>query len=85
MRMGLIYSKAVEVIAWLGVEAHDSSIAMEALAGHGYSSKLDPKDREPVREFFRRPYWKRVWIIQEISKARELHVLAEVRGYPGRN
>lgn len=74
MRMGLIYSRAVEVIAWLGPQADESDIAMSQLANSG-GSYLEVGDYKPVRDLFRRPYWNRVWIIQEISKARELQAL----------
>jgi hypothetical protein len=133
-RMSLIYSRAHEVVAWLGVEADDSATAIHALReGHIYrsqhSSSFSPRrssesisrlpvpikipflkifrkrnapansraspsrmisdssshlssesdlyaeNDEPVRDLFRRPFWRRVWIIQEISKARDVQVL----------
>jgi hypothetical protein len=33
MRMGLIYSRAVEVVVWLGEEANDSAMVMSEAGG----------------------------------------------------
>ncbi len=99
MRMGLIYSNASYVIAWIGEEADDSNFAINCL--YNRAQMLLPVDRKPPRgirhnesssgseitfsiedsvaDLFRRPYWKRVWIIQEISKGREVHVLCGLR------
>jgi hypothetical protein len=93
MRMGLIYSNASYVIAWVGEEADDSNLAISSLynraqmlldrdlprgIGHnesGSGSEITFIIEDPVSDLFRRPYWKRVWIIQEISKGREVYVL----------
>jgi hypothetical protein len=92
MRMGLIYSNASYVIAWIGEEADDSNFALNCLdhraqmlqdrklprgIGHnepGSGSEIITTE-DSVSNLFRRPYWKRVWIIQEISKGREVYVL----------
>jgi hypothetical protein len=107
MRMGLIYSRAAEVVVWLGEEADDSAIAMSEIASTGPKNHLESlewpwrsqpwvlesRTRAAVMALFQRPYWKRwvyssaflagaqklidyrVWIIQEVSKARRLLVI----------
>jgi hypothetical protein len=57
MRMGLIYSRAIMVLAWLGPEADGSAIAMDELA----IKLLDEAwTVNSIRGLFERPYWKRV-------------------------
>jgi hypothetical protein len=58
MRMGLIYSKAYQVIVWLGIEADNSSAAFSQL----HSGQLSPEEvgKNPIRALLRRPYWNRV-------------------------
>jgi hypothetical protein len=96
MRMGLIYSNAIHVIAWIGEEADDSNFAInclynraQMLLDHNLNTSKRPRRightesgsgseriftvETPVSALFRRPYWKRVWIIQDISKGREVH------------
>jgi hypothetical protein len=89
MRMGLIFSNASKVLAWIGDEADDSQMVMAYLLsnaqiamhynipiGQKISSVDIPESvTEPFSALFRRPFWKRVWVIQEISKGREVHVL----------
>ena len=106
MRMGLIFSRASEAVAWLGVEADDSRLEMVAmdlvqeprptvppLRGlvflfAGMKSKVPTKimmihsskvnrnqDDDALQALFVRPFWSRVWIIEEIAKARNLQLL----------
>lgn len=59
MRMGLIYSRAVTVLAWLGPESGGSTLAMKRILTE---SSLRPEvgETNPIRALFERPYWKRV-------------------------
>lgn len=59
MRMGQIYSRAVEVLAWLGPESEGSGIAMNRLAGLNFPAS-EAMDSKHTRDLFARPYWKRV-------------------------
>lgn len=59
MRMLLIYSRAVEVLAWLGPEAKGSARAMERLLDSNVSFPRI-SNHQPIRDLFERPYWKRV-------------------------
>jgi hypothetical protein len=97
MRMGLIYSNASSVIAWIGEAADGSNLAMDLLDDRAktlldprLSRGLDHNESESscdtpgnyemwVSALFSRPYWKRVWIIQEISKGREVYILCGLR------
>ncbi|PMD37806.1 HET-domain-containing protein [Hyaloscypha variabilis F] len=84
MRMGLIYSNAVKVLAWIGEKDYYSERAMnylhvearaQAQGGLGKNIHISEYHAESVSALLRRPYWKRVWVIQEISKGREVHVV----------
>lgn len=59
MRMGSIYSRAVEVLAWLGPETEGSVIAMNRLGGLNFPTS-EAVDSKHTRDLFGRPYWKRV-------------------------
>ncbi|PMD41093.1 hypothetical protein L207DRAFT_632593 [Hyaloscypha variabilis F] len=83
-QMGRIYNRARRVIVWLGPSDSGSKIFFGLLSRGGttYVSLLrDIKitlERNlgvPIPEIhsvFSRPYWKRLWIIQEVLLAREL-------------
>ncbi|KAL9107735.1 MAG: hypothetical protein Q9187_008387, partial [Circinaria calcarea] len=79
LRMEAIYRKANGTIVWLGNQEDHSDLAFEALK----AISKDPSDeqntltqdfrtagsptRAAIKQLFRRPYWTRVWIIQEVS------------------
>lgn len=80
MHMGDVYSGASRVIAWLGEEDEDSKLAfdaLEALPGDAQShwdfrqnTSLDKKFLEPkyaaaINSLFCRPWWHRIWTVQE--------------------
>lgn len=72
--MGLIYSRAGRVIAWLGAEnPHDMQEEGSAHARQktALSIGFDRSMREQgnAQRLLRRPFWRCVWIIQEIAKA----------------
>lgn len=76
-QMKSIYSKASSVIAWVGVEAEESSRVLDVmlLLSNGAPWKsIQATWREDrfdfwaaLKAFLRRPFWSRVWIIQETS------------------
>lgn len=87
-RMGQIYTRAKAVIAWLGPASHSSDNAIAALNFLGPYARNHPTQSltveawnamhtgvRTIRTLFERPYWKRKWIIQEVSKAEKVHVL----------
>lgn len=75
--MGEIYSRAHEVIVWLGEEADQSSRVIDAANQHDSSfvrDKLSPFLSDlgllpSLSALLDRPYWHRTWILQEISLA----------------
>jgi len=73
--MDTIFAKARTVFAWLGVESHDSDLAMAVLGASKLSEQVElPEEVEvacdAVIRLFSRPYWIRCWVIQEICRAR---------------
>lgn len=81
-KMGEIYATANEVSVWLGQKHADSDMAMKFLVTvlesssmtndqfHAeYSTARYSRHWAAVLALFRRPYWGRVWIIQEIINA----------------
>jgi Heterokaryon incompatibility protein (HET) len=66
--MSQIFGCASEVLAWLGIEADESKLAMEALQGvcepHLWSDAL-----KAMAKLLNREYWTRMWIIQELGLA----------------
>ena len=75
--MGTIFRKASEVAVWLG---HEQRIMEQALrfSHASQSGNLDEKSRLsslPIfKELLSQPYWKRVWIIQEIAVASHISI-----------
>ncbi|KAL9627712.1 MAG: hypothetical protein Q9204_006381 [Flavoplaca sp. TL-2023a] len=80
LRMESIYRKANGTIVWLGNQEDDSDLAFEALKAMSEDPSdkqnvLIPEDiftagsptRAAIKQLFRRPYWRRVRIIQEVS------------------
>jgi hypothetical protein len=84
--MRTIYQRASRVIIWLGIEESYSGYAIEFL--HGVLGRADAEEwvrkvlTSPDHEFylialrflFIRPYWYRIWIVQEVVSAREIIV-----------
>lgn len=70
--MNVIYAAAKDVTIWLGAADADSDLAMRCLNHLGNGSpyeKLPALSRhglEAVQRFLSRPWWSRVWIIQEV-------------------
>jgi len=82
--MNNIFTDAAFVLVWLGEKGEDGKSAMKIISAHRRSG--DPEStREPgwataslenkaIRAFCRRPYWKRLWIVQEVILARDILV-----------
>ena len=79
--MGDIYNHAALVRSWLGVAEPDADYAL-TYARINDSTILDPqvakrvrnRAREGFRHLLRRPYWERLWIVQEIGLANDVVV-----------
>jgi hypothetical protein len=79
--MANIYRGADAVIIWLGEAADDSDLAKRFLARCGSNRRPKPpqslfseEEIVAVSKRWRRRYWKRVWVIQEIVLARDIEV-----------
>ena len=82
--MRQIYSKASRVICWVG---NDRASAFHTALDYWLTEVSDHDEERPhspnsfkehsrqyVNEFFSQPYWKRVWVIQEITVASKARV-----------
>ncbi|KAK7723285.1 hypothetical protein SLS63_008938 [Diaporthe eres] len=82
--MKLIYINADDVHVWLGPEADDSKIAMGFLSrggpkilrprGSGFYPVWTPREARALGELCERPYWRRMWIVQEVIHADKIRV-----------
>jgi hypothetical protein len=80
--MSQIYAKATKVVAWLGSPDDASRMVMAAVASskpQGTTSEKDgglptPKIVEAFQAFLSRPYFSRIWIIQEVAKAKSVEL-----------
>ncbi|KAK3681272.1 heterokaryon incompatibility protein-domain-containing protein [Podospora appendiculata] len=81
--MKLIYSHAAAVIVWLGDPVDSASVSDAYRMIHSLNNPEDINasggilgySKSALRgavELFRRPWWKRIWIIQEVVSARQL-------------
>ena len=84
--MTRIYKKAAAVHVWLGEERDDSAIAMDVIRQLGDIIQRAPGEpkfwypnisnaqkelhRRALNAFFRRPWWERVWVRQEVALPR---------------
>jgi hypothetical protein len=66
-QMRSIYRSAARVIIWLGEATVESDNAMEFIC-HGTPDR-DLLSNKDVLELFYRPWWKRIWVIQEVASA----------------
>lgn len=80
--MRQIYSRAKEVIAWVGPTVGiELSSTHRLVLGNGIRNlnprkqKIFPEIRDALIEFFNLEYWRRVWIIQELTVASKVKVL----------
>jgi hypothetical protein len=64
LQMGLIYSRAVEVIMWLGPKEDNSDVAISASSFEvpvAQDRELTPDAALAIFRLFARPYWYHVW------------------------
>jgi len=101
--MGNIYSRAAQVLGWLGPAADDSDAALDLVRRWGEAierfanrdevgrlehspesmraaiaaidNPFDATGFSGLRKLFARPYWSRVWIMQEVALAQDPRVL----------
>jgi hypothetical protein len=81
--MGKIYSSAYGVLIWLGQAECNSGKAVDFIRNCG-RRRREPEDgvAEAILALFERPYWGRLWIVQEILMARNAWVFCGQRCIP---
>lgn len=71
--MNLIYAAARALIIWLGEASSDSDRAMDWINHLGHASPYDKMPNIPnhawqaMQSLLERPWWKRIWIVQELT------------------
>lgn len=71
--MNMIYATARALIIWLGESSADSDLALEWINHLGSGSPYDkmpniPNDTwQAMQSLLERPWWKRIWIVQELT------------------
>jgi hypothetical protein len=82
-QMGLIFSRAKEVLSWLGdshgIAAYLDRTEQRYIQGRGYQlERLCQGTTEYYQqlEFYQSEYWKRAWITQEVALARQVTLCA---------
>jgi hypothetical protein len=70
--MHQIYTRAFQVLAWLGPSAENSDEAMRYIAN---AVDIEPLPAKAIIQLVRRAYWSRLWILQEIILAKDVVLL----------
>ncbi|KAE9362832.1 HET-domain-containing protein [Stipitochalara longipes BDJ] len=90
-KMRTVYERADEVLVWLGSSISEASLAFdlfEELCEYRDSredvekilrDESKRKGRQEIISLFRRPYWFRLWVIQEIHSAKDATILCGQR------
>jgi len=74
--MNEIFSRCSTVIVWLGPSTSNSIVAVNHIWGLGAGGFEHQNDHDALLDLLNRPYWKRMWIIQEIFLAPDIIVLS---------
>ena len=87
--MSEIFGRADQVISWLGPSYDLSEFAMTTIAGHtpGKHTPMLPfltqkTKSEAICSLCERPYWKRLWIFQELRHAKHITLMCGDRTVP---
>ena len=82
--MARIYTNATSIAVWLGSEADESTVATRLIKTiadrfiqQGHLQDVVSLRREELAalvSLFERPYWKRLWVVQEVLNATEIDV-----------
>ncbi|TGO25966.1 hypothetical protein BPAE_0069g00380 [Botrytis paeoniae] len=89
--MPRIYGQATRVIVYFGEAADDSDMALESIrvAVNDENERLTnpsiiQRTEEPILELLKRPWFQRIWVLQEVALARNILIKcgsAEINGY----
>lgn len=78
--MGRIFSTAERVISWLGDEADNSGCIMSAIQATRSTWQYGSEVEQAMDAFINRPYWRRMWVIQEFVLPQDLVILCGHKG-----
>lgn len=78
--MGRIFSTAERVISWVGDEANNSSSVMKAIRVTPHTRFCAFEVRQAMEAFAKRPYWHRMWDIQDFVLPQDLLILCGHEG-----
>ncbi|TFB01906.1 hypothetical protein CCMA1212_006340 [Trichoderma ghanense] len=74
--MAEIYSKASRVIVWLGEAANESDRALKqirmAADEEKQKSSVTDEDRQAILAIVQRPWFRRIWVLQEVAAAQHI-------------
>lgn len=77
-----IFSSAVQVVVWAGLEEEHSYRALDSMRQETPIRSDQDIPFGACNSFFARPYWRRVWVIQEIAAAEKLRAQCGIRTMP---
>ena len=77
--IGRVFESAQKVLVWVGEHSNDSETLFDNAAPPGRGPSPQSRDNKERRvwtwlNFIQRPYWKRLWILQELILAKEIIV-----------
>ncbi|KAH6714388.1 heterokaryon incompatibility protein-domain-containing protein, partial [Leptodontidium sp. MPI-SDFR-AT-0119] len=85
--MAKIYGQANRVVVWLGEAADDSDLAFEEIRiarGKKSANSLDSeKIQQAVLALLQRPWFRRIWILQEVAAARNVLIMCGFKKIDG--
>jgi hypothetical protein len=70
--MADIYRQVAQVLAWIGLATDDSIEGLWSI--HDHIRHPLEKDFQAFKSFLSRPYWQRLWVMQECLLAREVQI-----------
>ncbi|EME38890.1 hypothetical protein DOTSEDRAFT_75560 [Dothistroma septosporum NZE10] len=85
--MATIYKQAQSVIAWLGPSYGESDVAMNAMRKMPSRSQMPNVWRRSaagIRRLCHRPYWTRLWVLQELALAKSYTLYCGTKRVPGK-
>ncbi|KAF7932472.1 uncharacterized protein EAE98_003771 [Botrytis deweyae] len=75
--MAKIYSKASQVVIWLGEAADNSDRALEEIVVAASQSEISSNKvaRKAILALLQRPWFRRIWVLQEVAAARHILIM----------
>lgn len=79
--MSKIYYAASRTVIYLGERADDSDLAMDYVSSSGHDP-ADERTTAAIYKLYQRPYFERIWVIQEVSMSRSALAICGARSLP---